>query len=564
MQLETMSQFGFAGSPNASSQVAVSSPSPVAASTSAPPSSPPPGPGSVGSGGPPSSAAAAASGSTGATAPLPPPPRCCDSGRPLFTDPLTGQSVCSCQYDPQTHLLNYQRLATAGLPLSMYSAPYGAEQMATYFPALGADQAPFFTTASGGLELKDSLAGGAAAWPYPSVYHPYDAAFAGYPFNGYGMDLNGARRKNATRETTSTLKAWLNEHKKNPYPTKGEKIMLAIITKMTLTQVSTWFANARRRLKKENKMTWEPRNRVEDDDNNNDDEPPSRKDGKDHLDSKDSGTASSEDGDRGNRLDMLHQPPRPDTATGSEWSESRPDSGPDSPECLYERPLLHHPSVKLPPGSPPSDAHGNAASVSKPRIWSLADMASKENDHHHHHHVPVSSAFYSAAAAAAASKLVSPMAARAAGLPPNHPHHPAVAYARPSPHHHDFYRSLYGAGPAHLHGGDVSLLESYTRTFGLNGAAVAAHAGAAPLSVLSKAAAVAAAGAGGFLNGSAGLGPLTSLPPPPAPSSASSSSSSMEQQLQSAGLLTAVRLSASPPPLSEKGAGPQTAAAPKA
>lgn len=37
--------------------------------------------------------------------------------------------------------------------------------------------------------------------------------------------------------------------------------MLAILTKMTLTQVSTWFANARRRLKKENKMTWSPRNR---------------------------------------------------------------------------------------------------------------------------------------------------------------------------------------------------------------------------------------------------------------------------------------------------------------
>lgn len=97
------------------------------------------------------------------------------------------------------------------------------------------------------------------------------------------MDLNGARRKNATRETTSTLKAWLNEHKKNPYPTKGEKIMLAIITKMTLTQVSTWFANARRRLKKENKMTWEPRNRVDDDDNNNDDDDHKSNDGKDAL-----------------------------------------------------------------------------------------------------------------------------------------------------------------------------------------------------------------------------------------------------------------------------------------
>ena len=41
--------------------------------------------------------------------------------------------------------------------------------------------------------------------------------------------------------------------------------MLAIITKMTLTQVSTWFANARRRLKKENKMTWSPKNKANDD-----------------------------------------------------------------------------------------------------------------------------------------------------------------------------------------------------------------------------------------------------------------------------------------------------------
>ena len=105
------------------------------------------------------------------------------------------------------------------------------------------------------------------------------------------MDLNGARRKNATRETTATLKAWLSEHKKNPYPTKGEKIMLAIITKMTLTQVSTWFANARRRLKKENKMTWEPKNRNDDDDDDDcsahsDDEskPIKEKHSKHHLD----------------------------------------------------------------------------------------------------------------------------------------------------------------------------------------------------------------------------------------------------------------------------------------
>lgn len=89
-----------------------------------------------------------------------------------------------------------------------------------------------------------------------SFYNPYG--------NCYGAIDSAARRKNATRETTNTLKAWLYEHRKNPYPTKGEKIMLAIITKMTLTQVSTWFANARRRLKKENKMTWEPKNKAND------------------------------------------------------------------------------------------------------------------------------------------------------------------------------------------------------------------------------------------------------------------------------------------------------------
>ena len=91
-----------------------------------------------------------------------------------------------------------------------------------------------------------------------------DSASCFASFSSYGsLDV---RRKNATRESTSTLKAWLYEHIKNPYPTKGEKIMLAIITKMTLTQVSTWFANARRRLKKENKMQWSPRNRTDNED----------------------------------------------------------------------------------------------------------------------------------------------------------------------------------------------------------------------------------------------------------------------------------------------------------
>ncbi|KAI5620373.1 iroquois-class homeodomain protein IRX-1 isoform 1, partial [Silurus asotus] len=95
-------------------------------------------------------------------------------------------------------------------------------------------------------DLKDSPGVSFAAHASPAAFYPY----AGFQYG------DASRPKNATRESTSTLKAWLNEHRKNPYPTKGEKIMLAIITKMTLTQVSTWFANARRRLKKENKVTW--------------------------------------------------------------------------------------------------------------------------------------------------------------------------------------------------------------------------------------------------------------------------------------------------------------------
>nr|CAD7569292.1 unnamed protein product [Timema californicum] len=370
----------------------------------------------------------------------------------------------------------------------------------------------------------------------------------------YGMDLNGARRKNATRETTSTLKAWLNEHKKNPYPTKGEKIMLAIITKMTLTQVSTWFANARRRLKKENKMTWEPRNRVEDEDNNNDDEGGRKSaDNVKDPDSKDSGTASSEDGDR---------PPPPLDAASDCWSESRPDSGPDSPECLYERPHhllhpayhhLHHPSRLTAPSSAssPPPAGSSGGGNPKPRIWSLADMASKENDVHYQ---PVTtSAFYSA------GKLVSPLASRGAALHPHHLHHSVHhpgAYAR-----HDLYRFYGSAAAGHLAAaggsgvGDVSLLETYSRTFGAGAFGVAnsgvGGAGISPLSsVLSKAAAVAAAAAGGSpfpMNGggagSLGLTVSTSA----GASSSSSTGSSVAEHLQSAGLHASVDSKLPPP-----------------
>lgn len=142
--------------------------------------------------------------------------------------------------------------------------------------------------------------------------------------------------------------------------------------------------------------------------------------------------------------------------TGSEWSESRPDSGPDSPE-IYERPP--HPAF-LPPRSSGSPPQLSSSVTSKPRIWSLADMASKESDAPPH---SVASTLYSTAA----GRLVPPLGAR---LPP-----PGL-HSGPYPRPHEFYRSLYN--PQHLaaaSGGnpDASLLETYQRTLGAN--LIAAH-----------------------------------------------------------------------------------------
>ncbi|XP_065359963.1 homeobox protein caupolican-like [Calliphora vicina] len=203
-------------------------------------------------------------------------PNCCDNGRPMVTDPITGQSICSCQYDANnttrlSSLGSYPRLSSttpvAGVGMSVFGSTYPSNDQNPY-PSIAVESAtPFYTSLTTPYALKDT-ASSAAAWTstplQPSSYYTYDPTFGAC---GYGASYDlASRRKNATRESTATLKAWLNEHMKNPYPTKGEKIMLAIITKMTLTQVSTWFANARRRLKKENKMTWEPKNRTEDED----------------------------------------------------------------------------------------------------------------------------------------------------------------------------------------------------------------------------------------------------------------------------------------------------------
>ncbi|KAH8368765.1 hypothetical protein KR084_011057, partial [Drosophila pseudotakahashii] len=225
---------------------------------------------------------------------------CCENGRPIITDPVSGQTVCSCQYDPARLAIGgYSRMALPSAGVGVYGGPYPSNEQNPY-PSIGVDNSAFYAPLSNPYGIKDtSPSTEMSAWTSASLqsttgYYSYDPTLAAY---GYGPNYDlAARRKNATRESTATLKAWLSEHKKNPYPTKGEKIMLAIITKMTLTQVSTWFANARRRLKKENKMTWEPKNKTEDDDDGmmSDDEK--------EKESGDGGKLSTEAFDPGNQL----------------------------------------------------------------------------------------------------------------------------------------------------------------------------------------------------------------------------------------------------------------------
>ncbi|XP_065214831.1 homeobox protein caupolican-like isoform X2 [Planococcus citri] len=311
---------------------------------------------------------------------------CCENGRPLVSDPVTGQPVCSCQYDSArlAALSTYPRLTTTA---GVYGTPYPSTDQNPY-PSI--DSSPFYSTLGTPYGIKDGTSGPEmSAWTSaglqttPGYYH-YDPAMAAY---GYGTSYDlAARRKNATRESTATLKAWLNEHKKNPYPTKGEKIMLAIITKMTLTQVSTWFANARRRLKKENKMTWEPKNKTEDDD----DAMLSDCDDKD----KDDGSVE-DDRIKDNRLNndgLMHVKPE----HGIKELDDDDDLEEDEDDDRKPNDMLgHHHHHHMLPGQPMHRQHPHsmymkdqiskppAGSVdcgiplpaSKPKIWSLADTA---------------------------------------------------------------------------------------------------------------------------------------------------------------------------------------------
>lgn len=187
---------------------------------------------------------------------------------------------------------------------------------------------------------------------------PYHQALLGRggpyytPYRPIPADDPSRVTKVATRESTSALKAWLSEHLKNPYPTKGEKIMLAIVTKMSLTQVSTWFANARRRLKKENRVSWASKGKSDEEDEEEEgesEEEGSLRKGTEDEDEIDPQTVDEEDEDAAVE-DRL-----------AEGLDQQKESDKSDTSCESKR-----------------EACKQNVDVQKPKIWSLAETATSD------------------------------------------------------------------------------------------------------------------------------------------------------------------------------------------
>lgn len=68
---------------------------------------------------------------------------CCDTPRPIITDPVSGQTVCSCQYDnARLALTSYPRLSSAAV--GVYGAPYPSTDQNPY-PSIGVDSSAFYS-----------------------------------------------------------------------------------------------------------------------------------------------------------------------------------------------------------------------------------------------------------------------------------------------------------------------------------------------------------------------------------------------------------------------------------
>ncbi|KAK8406959.1 hypothetical protein O3P69_007480 [Scylla paramamosain] len=73
---------------------------------------------------------------------------CCEGGRTIMTDPVSGQPVCSCQYD-RLAIGSYSRIGSSlGASGGVYGTTYTSSEQNPY-PSIGMDSSAFYSPLSG-------------------------------------------------------------------------------------------------------------------------------------------------------------------------------------------------------------------------------------------------------------------------------------------------------------------------------------------------------------------------------------------------------------------------------
>ncbi|KAF7586958.1 hypothetical protein BBP40_007982 [Aspergillus hancockii] len=96
------------------------------------------------------------------------------------------------------------------------------------------------------------------AYPYPMAYQsdsekPSPQSLSHTQPSTFGIlgdpvdSKNKRRRGNLPKPVTDILRAWFHEHLDHPYPSEEDKQMFMTRTGLTISQISNWFINARRR-----------------------------------------------------------------------------------------------------------------------------------------------------------------------------------------------------------------------------------------------------------------------------------------------------------------------------
>ncbi|KAH8704148.1 homeobox KN domain-containing protein [Talaromyces proteolyticus] len=120
------------------------------------------------------------------------------------------------------------------------SAPYGGGS--------GTTPAMYSQTAYDGARHGHYPASYSSESEYSPMTHNHTLPASTFGVIGDSLDSRGKRRRgNLPKPVTDILRAWFHEHLDHPYPTEEDKQIFMSRTGLSISQISNWFINARRR-----------------------------------------------------------------------------------------------------------------------------------------------------------------------------------------------------------------------------------------------------------------------------------------------------------------------------